>query len=253
MTGNSFNIMTLGGLSLSIGLLVDIATITVENIHRNRALGKPLTVAILDGAAQISLPVIMATLAICIVFFPVVLLEGPGAFSVRADGAGGRDRDARGVLPLAHAGQDALAHAARRRARARTWPRRRHRSVACERTIALLVLVQLSGATAASSDFRIATRDCLAVLVHTSDDSRLSARPACSRVVSFAPAVRRRHRTSFRRTDAGLMKLHFRAPSGNAHRDDGQVRRAGGTAHSPIVPADELGTINSHDRHSARR
>ena len=80
VTGNSFNIMTLGGLSLSIGLLVDVATITVENIHRNRALGKPLTVSILDGAAQISLPVIMATLAICIVFFPIVLLEGPARF-----------------------------------------------------------------------------------------------------------------------------------------------------------------------------
>ena len=80
LTGNSFNIMTLGGLSLSIGLLVDNATITVENIHRNRSMGKPLTVAILDGAAQISLPVIMATLAICIVFFPVVLLTGPARF-----------------------------------------------------------------------------------------------------------------------------------------------------------------------------
>ncbi|HEY4131850.1 MAG TPA: efflux RND transporter permease subunit, partial [Gemmatimonadaceae bacterium] len=80
LTGNTFNIMTLGGLSLSIGLLVDNATITVENIHRNRGMGKPLTVAILDSAAQISLPVVMATLAICIVFFPVVLLEGPARF-----------------------------------------------------------------------------------------------------------------------------------------------------------------------------
>ncbi|HXC25636.1 MAG TPA: efflux RND transporter permease subunit, partial [Gemmatimonadaceae bacterium] len=79
-SGNTFNIMTLGGLSLSIGLLVDNATITVENIHRNRAMGKPLTISILDGAAQISLPVIMATLAICIVFFPVLLLTGPARF-----------------------------------------------------------------------------------------------------------------------------------------------------------------------------
>jgi multidrug efflux pump subunit AcrB len=79
-TGNSFNIMTLGGLSLSIGLLVDVAVITVENIHRNREMGKPLTVSILEGAVQISLPVIMATLAICVVFFPIVLLEGPARF-----------------------------------------------------------------------------------------------------------------------------------------------------------------------------
>jgi multidrug efflux pump subunit AcrB len=79
-TGNSINIMTLGGLSLAIGMLVDDATVEVENIHRNRGLGKPLTVAILDGASQIALPAIMATLAICIVFFPVVLLTGPSRF-----------------------------------------------------------------------------------------------------------------------------------------------------------------------------
>jgi multidrug efflux pump subunit AcrB len=79
-TGNSINIMTLGGLSLAIGMLVDDATVEVENIHRNRALGIPLTQAILTGAQQIALPAIMATLAICIVFFPVVLLEGPSRF-----------------------------------------------------------------------------------------------------------------------------------------------------------------------------
>ncbi len=80
LTGNSINIMTLGGLSLAIGMLVDDATVEVENIHRNRNLGLPLTVAILTGAQQIALPAIMATLAICIVFFPVVLLTGPARF-----------------------------------------------------------------------------------------------------------------------------------------------------------------------------
>jgi multidrug efflux pump subunit AcrB len=79
-TGNGFNVMTLGGLSLSIGLLVDNAIVTVENVHRNIGLGKPLTVAILDAAGQISTPLIVATLAICIVFFPVVLLVGPARF-----------------------------------------------------------------------------------------------------------------------------------------------------------------------------
>ncbi len=79
-TGNTFNIMTLGGMSLAIGLLVDNAIVMIENIHRNRAMGKPLTVAILDAAEQIAVPVIVATLAICIVFFPVVLLEGPARF-----------------------------------------------------------------------------------------------------------------------------------------------------------------------------
>jgi multidrug efflux pump subunit AcrB len=80
LTGNSINIMTLGGLALAIGMLVDDATVEVENIHRNRLLGKPLTRAILDGAQQIAVPAIVATLAICIVFFPVVLLVGPARF-----------------------------------------------------------------------------------------------------------------------------------------------------------------------------
>ncbi len=80
LTGNSINIMTLGGLALAVGMLVDDATVEVENIHRNSAMGKPLTVAILDGAAQIAVPAIVATLAICIVFFPVVLLTGPARY-----------------------------------------------------------------------------------------------------------------------------------------------------------------------------
>ncbi len=80
LTGNTLNIMTLGGLSLAIGMLVDDATVEVENIHRNRLLGKPLTVAILTGAEQVAVPALAATLAICIVFFPVVLLTGPSRY-----------------------------------------------------------------------------------------------------------------------------------------------------------------------------
>ena len=68
--------MTLGGLALAIGLLVDNATVTIENIHRNLTLGKPLTVAILDGTGEVIQPLTVATLAICIVFFPVVMLFG---------------------------------------------------------------------------------------------------------------------------------------------------------------------------------
>ncbi len=80
LTNNSINIMTLGGLALAIGMLVDDATVEVENIHRNSSMGKPLTVAILDGARQVAVPAIVATLSICIVFFPVVLLYGPAKF-----------------------------------------------------------------------------------------------------------------------------------------------------------------------------
>jgi multidrug efflux pump subunit AcrB len=80
LAGQSINLMTLGGLALAIGLLVDNATVTIENIHRNQSLGKPLTVAILDGSAEVIQPLTVATLAICIVFCPVLLLEGPARF-----------------------------------------------------------------------------------------------------------------------------------------------------------------------------
>src|SRR3984957_16545159 len=80
LTGNTINLMTLGGLALAIGLLVDNATVTIENIHRNQSLGKPLTVAIMDGSAEVIQPLTVATLAICIVFCPVLLLQGPARF-----------------------------------------------------------------------------------------------------------------------------------------------------------------------------
>jgi multidrug efflux pump subunit AcrB len=80
LTGQTINLMTLGGLALAIGMLVDNATVVMENIHRNQSLGKPLTVAILDGSAEVIQPLTVATLCICIVFFPVVFLTGPARF-----------------------------------------------------------------------------------------------------------------------------------------------------------------------------
>src|SRR6185312_6541095 len=77
--GQSLNTMTLGGMALAVGILVDDATVEIENIHRNLAMKKPLRQAILDGAAQIAVPAFVSTLAICIVFVPVVFLTGPAA------------------------------------------------------------------------------------------------------------------------------------------------------------------------------
>jgi multidrug efflux pump subunit AcrB len=78
--GYSLNTMTLGGMALAVGILVDDATVEIENVHRNMAMKKPLRRAILDGAAQIATPAFVATLAICIVFVPVVFLTGPAAY-----------------------------------------------------------------------------------------------------------------------------------------------------------------------------
>ena len=240
-TGNSFNIMTLGGISLSIGLLVDTATITVENIHRNRGMGKPLTVSILDGAEQIAQPVIMATLAICIVFFPVVLLVGPARFLfvpmalavvtamlaawllsrtlvktlsrmlLAGERAHGQGHDAE--VDAAHAsGFSRFSHhfnAARDRAFGRFQD-------AYTRAVALLVanrkitLAAFAGLALASF--------CLLPLVGQ----------------DFFPS-----------TDAGMMKLHFRAPSGTRiEKTDSLVAQVEQHIRG-IVPAAELGTINS--------
>ena len=74
--GETINIMTLGGLALAVGILVDDATVEIENINRNLESGKEIEQAILDGAAQIAVPAFVSTLSICIVFVPMFFLSG---------------------------------------------------------------------------------------------------------------------------------------------------------------------------------
>ncbi|MBV8817453.1 MAG: efflux RND transporter permease subunit, partial [Acidobacteriaceae bacterium] len=74
--GETINIMTLGGLALTVGILVDDATVEIENINRNFEMGKEIEQAILDGAAQIAVPAFVSTLSICIVFVPMFFLTG---------------------------------------------------------------------------------------------------------------------------------------------------------------------------------
>jgi CzcA family heavy metal efflux pump len=74
--GETINIMTLGGLALAVGILVDDATVEIENINRNLEEGKEVEQAILDGAAQIAVPAFVSTIAICIVFVPMFFLGG---------------------------------------------------------------------------------------------------------------------------------------------------------------------------------
>ena len=80
LLGQTINVMTLGGLSLAVGILVDDATVEIENTHRNLAMSKSLVHAVLDGASQIAVPTFVATLAICIVFVPVLLLTGTARY-----------------------------------------------------------------------------------------------------------------------------------------------------------------------------
>jgi multidrug efflux pump subunit AcrB len=78
--GETINIMTLGGLALAVGILVDDATVEIENINRNLAMGKDTVQAILDGAQQIAVPAFVSTLCICIVFIPMFFLSGVARF-----------------------------------------------------------------------------------------------------------------------------------------------------------------------------
>src|SRR4051794_39440592 len=80
LLGHTINVMTLGGLALAVGILVDDATVEIENTHRNIAMRKPLVRAVLDGASQIAVPTFVATIAICIVFVPVLLLTGTARY-----------------------------------------------------------------------------------------------------------------------------------------------------------------------------
>ncbi len=80
LLGQTINVMTLGGLALAVGILVDDATVEIENIHRNLHEGKPLWRAILDGAQQIAVPTFVSTLSICIVFVPVIFLTGTAKY-----------------------------------------------------------------------------------------------------------------------------------------------------------------------------
>jgi len=76
----TLNVMTLGGMALAVGILVDDATVEIENNHRHMELGTPLRQAILDGAAEVASPAFVSTLSICIVFVPIFLLSGVGGF-----------------------------------------------------------------------------------------------------------------------------------------------------------------------------
>ena len=241
VTGNSFNIMTLGGLSLSIGLLVDTATITVENIHRNRAMGKPLTVSILDGAAQISLPVIMATLAICIVFFPVVLLTGPARFL---------------FVPMAIAVVTAMLAAwllsrtlVKTLARMLLAGERAHGhghdaevDPAHASALSRASMVFNHGRDRAFGRFQDAYTRLLTGLVERRRSTLVAFGILLVASLALGPSI---GTDFFPSADAGLLKLHVRAPAGSRIEETERLVAQVEARIRAIVPQAELGTINA--------
>ena len=104
--GETINIMTFGGMALAVGILVDDATVEIENIHRNMAEGGTMEECILNGAAQIAVPAFVSTLCICIVFVPIFFLSGTAKLSLRAAGRGSRVRHVGLLPPLANGRPD---------------------------------------------------------------------------------------------------------------------------------------------------
>ena len=78
--GQTINTMTLGGLALAVGILVDDSTVTIENTHRLLEEGTPFDTAVLEGAAGIAVPTLISTLAICCVFVSVFFLQGAARY-----------------------------------------------------------------------------------------------------------------------------------------------------------------------------
>jgi multidrug efflux pump subunit AcrB len=202
LVGATFNLMTLGGLSLAIGILVDNALVEIENTKRQIALGKDVHQAIVDGAREVAFPEFVSTLAICIVFLPVFLLSGTAAdvfrplalavvFAMAASYI-----LARTLVPTLASILLPAEQAAERRA-ARQPPRglaRLHHAI--EHTIDLAAVHQ--------------KRWLQRFLAHKS----LILIPVAIAVALGLFATWRAGREFFPKTDAGLMRLFVRMPSG---------------------------------------
>jgi multidrug efflux pump subunit AcrB len=237
LAGYNINIMTLGGLALAIGVLVDDATVAVENIHRNESLGKPLTVAVLDGSTQIAVPAIVSTLAICVVFFPVVLLYGAAKYL---------------FTPLAMSVVTAMLA-----------------SYVLSRTLVPVLYRMLMGKKNNPIDAQTypQSQGRFKIIFNTLNVKRESVYTRLREVYGHALETVLHHRIFtlsiasllgfisiflvfligrdfFPTVDAGLMKLHFRAPTGTRIEETEKMVDQAEKRIREIIPDREIGTIN---------
>jgi multidrug efflux pump subunit AcrB len=236
LSGETLNIMTLGGLSLAIGMLVDDATVEIENIDRNLRSAPSTTVAVLRGAHQIALPAIVSTLAICIVFFPIVLLTGAAKFL---------------FTPMAEAVVYSMLA-----------------SYVLSRTLVPVMarkLIHGSGEVGGPTDtkyregwgerfnerreqwFERVRQRYARVLSTLVDRGALTLGIFCALfAVSLWLPLEQIGQDFFPSPDAGIMKFHFRAPTGTRLEETEKIIAQVEQAVRRIVPEDELSTINSN-------
>lgn len=229
LAGQTINTMTLGGLALAVGMLVDDATVEIENIHRNHAMGKPLLVAILDGAQQIAAPTFIGTLSICIVFFPVALLSGVEKYL---------------FTPLALAVVFAmLTSYLLSRTLVTTMARyllpEAHGDVAGESLWARFVRSFNRGFERIGERYRVALGSFIA---------RRKLSLACTAIIIVVSAglVRVAGEDFFPKVDAGMMKLHVRAPTGTRVEETERIVDDVERAIRPVIPAGELEGISDN-------
>jgi multidrug efflux pump subunit AcrB len=225
--GETLNIMTLGGLALAVGILVDDATVTIENIERHMHMGSDLHKAILDGAGEIAIPALVSTLCICIVFVPMFFLSGVARYL---------------FAPLAEAVVFAMLA-----------------SYVLSRTLVpTLVMLLMDHAPGES-----VARPSLLQRVYRAFDARFEALRGGYSVI-LAQALDRRRlfaglflgfcvlscclvfvlgRDFFPGVDAGQIRMHMRLPSGARIEETARVADEVEGAIRTIVPPKDLGTI----------
>lgn len=227
LMGQTLNLMTLGGLALSVGILVDQAIVTIENIERHMQLGASLEDAILTGAGEIGIPVLVATLCICIVFVPMFFLSGVARFL---------------FVPLAEAVVFAMAA-----------------SYLLSRTLVpTLVMLFMRGHNADDGG-----KPSLLQRLYRAFDRRFEqVRRAYMLILSTLLSRRRGFlmaflgfcllstllfpflgRDFFPTVDAGQIRLHMRAPTGTRIEETALLADRVEAAIREIVPADQLDTI----------
>jgi len=225
--GETLNIMTLGGLALAVGILVDDATVTIENIERHIHMGSDLHKAILDGAGEIAIPALVSTLCICIVFIPMFFLSGVARFL---------------FAPLAEAVVFAMLA-----------------SYLLSRTLVpTLVMILMDHASTEP-----AARPSLLTRVYRAFDARFEKIRGGYTVLLSAVLQRRRMfaslflgfcvlscglvfilgRDFFPNVDAGQIRLHMRLPSGTRIEETARTADAVEAAIRQIIPARELVTV----------
>ncbi|HWV62997.1 MAG TPA: efflux RND transporter permease subunit, partial [Oxalicibacterium sp.] len=231
--GETINIMTLGGLALSVGILVDDATVTIENIERYLHMGHDLETAILEGAGEIAVPALVATLCICIVFVPMFFLTGVARYL---------------FVPLAEAVIFAMLA-----------------SYILSRTLVptLVMLFMRNVKHGAQGDKGPDHKPSMLERVYTKFDAQFERMRGVYIVILSTLLPRRRFYASiflgfcvlssglyltlgrdfFPSVDAGLMRLHFRAPTGTRIEETARLADQIEAVIRERIPADELDTV----------